>query len=89
MFSSEAGDGAAKVPEPTKEEIEANKHEWGVKYNDECLKFEKEWEGQTLLSRVMDEIEKQGGNEERLKQSQLIEWGQKYHEKKDGWVLYF
>ena len=28
----------------TKEELEKNRAEWGIKYNDECLKFEKEWE---------------------------------------------
>jgi hypothetical protein len=45
-FSAEAKpeDAAASVPEPTPEEIKANQHEWGIKYNDECLKFEKEWE---------------------------------------------
>ena len=32
------------MPEPTKEEIEAGRVEWGIKYDDECLKFEKEWE---------------------------------------------
>ena len=32
------------VPEPTAEELEKGRHEWGIKYNDECLKFEKEWE---------------------------------------------
>jgi hypothetical protein len=31
------------VPEPTQEEVAANRDEWGIKYNDECLKFEKEW----------------------------------------------
>ena len=44
-FSTEAGSAteAASVPEPTKEEIEAGRSEWGLKYDDECLKFEKEW----------------------------------------------
>ena len=32
------------MPEPTAEEKAAHAHEWGIKYNDECLKFEKEWE---------------------------------------------
>ena len=35
---------ASSVPEPTKEELEAGRLEWGIKYDDECLKFEKEWE---------------------------------------------
>ena len=30
--------------DPTKSELEAGKIEWGIKYDDECLKFEKEWE---------------------------------------------
>ena len=43
-FSSEAEKGdAAKVPEPTQHELEAGRQEWGIKYDDECLKFEKEW----------------------------------------------
>ena len=29
--------------DPTKEEIATGKVEWGIKYDDECLKFEKEW----------------------------------------------
>ena len=37
MFSADAN-------EPTKEELEAGRVEWGIKYDDECLKFEKEWE---------------------------------------------
>lgn len=32
-----------KTAEPTKEEKEAHRHEWGIKYDDEALKFEKEW----------------------------------------------
>lgn len=47
MFSAEAEKPAAEesqVPEPTKEEIETGRVEWGIKYDDECLKFEKEWE---------------------------------------------
>lgn len=31
------------VAEPTAEEKAANAQEWGIKYDDECLKFEKEW----------------------------------------------
>jgi hypothetical protein len=45
MFS--ADDGAAEkqvdTETHTKEEIEKGQQEWGIKYNDECLKFEKEW----------------------------------------------
>ena len=35
---------------PTEEE---GKAEWGIKYDDECLKFEKEWE--TIAKRVETE----------------------------------
>ena len=45
-FSTEEGQAEepkAATPEPTKEEIEASRQEWGIKYDDECLKFEKEW----------------------------------------------
>ena len=35
----------------TKEEIEHGRQEWGLKYDDECLKFEKEWK------EVADKIE--------------------------------
>ena len=40
LFSTEepAADAA-----PTKEEVAAGQAEWGIKYDDECLKFEKEW----------------------------------------------
>ena len=43
---------AAEVPAPTKEEIEAGRAEWGIKYNDECLKFEKEWE---IIAKAVEE----------------------------------
>ena len=49
-FSSEEAAGEAKpdeaaknIPEPTPEEVQAGRDEWGIKYDDECLKFEKEW----------------------------------------------
>ena len=32
------------APEPTAAEVAANREEWGIKYDDECLKFEKEWQ---------------------------------------------
>ena len=46
LFSAEEGDAKAQsaVEEPTAAEIEANRQEWGIKYDDECLKFEKEWQ---------------------------------------------
>lgn len=47
-FSS---DEANKQATPTKEEIEHGRSEWGIKYDDECLKFEKEWK------EVADKIE--------------------------------
>ena len=42
-FSTEEGKDAAAAAEPTQAELDAHKHEWGIKYNDECFKFEKEW----------------------------------------------
>ena len=45
-FSTDASkpeDTPQAAAEPTKEEKEAHAHEWGIKYNDEALKFEKEW----------------------------------------------
>ena len=51
-FSSEDGEAASKVPEPTAEELEKGREEWGIKYNDECLKFEKEWE---LIAKAVEE----------------------------------
>lgn len=55
MFSAEDApqDEKASVPEPTQAEKDAHKHEWGIKYNDECLKFEKEWE--LIASKVENE----------------------------------
>jgi hypothetical protein len=47
FFSSEAdqvAQPAAAAAEPTAAEIEANRSEWGIKYDDECLKFEKDWQ---------------------------------------------
>ena len=46
MFSTDDGAAAEKSADTdthTKEEIEKGRHEWGIKYDDECLKFEKEW----------------------------------------------
>lgn len=42
MFSAEEGQKEEKpeIPEPTQAEKDAHRHEWGIKYNDECLKFE-------------------------------------------------
>ena len=45
-FSAEAEpaeEAKAAAPEPTAAEVEAGRQEWGIKYDDECLKFEKEW----------------------------------------------
>jgi hypothetical protein len=57
MFSAEAAKPAEEVPkaeekkeqpvaaapEFTPEEYKKGQEEWGIKYDDECLKFEKEW----------------------------------------------
>jgi hypothetical protein len=43
---------AAPVQPPTKEELEQGNKEWGIKYNDECLQFEKEW---ALIARNVED----------------------------------
>jgi large subunit ribosomal protein L7/L12 len=56
-FSEDAQQPAeeAKAPaaEPTAAEVAASQNEWGIKYDDECLKFEKEW--QEIAERVQNE----------------------------------
>lgn len=42
-FSTTEGEAQTEVPPPTQEEVEAGRSEWGIKYDDDCLKFEKEW----------------------------------------------
>ena len=47
FFSQEAApkeEAKAAAAEPTAAEVDANREEWGIKYDDECLKFEKEWQ---------------------------------------------
>ena len=44
---------AEDKPAPTKEEIEQGRSDWGIKYDDECLKFEKEWK--IISDRVNEE----------------------------------
>jgi len=43
---------SSEIPEPTQEEKEKARHEWGLKYDDECLKFEKEWE---IIAKAVEE----------------------------------
>lgn len=45
LFSTEAEGAkpAAAVANSSAGEVEAHRAEWGIKYDDECLKFEKEW----------------------------------------------
>jgi hypothetical protein len=52
FFSAET-ETKTEVPEPTKEDLEAGRVEWGLKYDDECFKFEKEWE--IIAKKVQDE----------------------------------
>ena len=51
-FSAENSAEAAK-DEPSKEEIEKGRSEWGIKYSDEALKFEKEWK--EIADKIEDE----------------------------------
>ena len=44
---------AFSTEKPTQEEVDAGRAEWGIKYDDECLKFEKEWK--TISERVQKE----------------------------------
>jgi hypothetical protein len=51
-FSAEPEkEASASVPEPTAAELEKGRQQWGIEYNDECLKFEKEWE---LIARQVE-----------------------------------
>ena len=55
MFSADQAkpEGKEAKGEFTKEEIEKGRAEWGIKYSDEALKFEKEWK------LIADKIEKE------------------------------
>ena len=44
---------AFSTEKPSEEELAAGRAEWGIKYDDECLKFEKEWK--TISDRVVAE----------------------------------
>ena len=53
-FSEEVKEEAKPaVEESTAAEIAAGQEEWGIKYDDECLKFEKEWK--EIAERVQQE----------------------------------
>jgi len=44
QFRYFSAEDAPKVEfEPTPEEVAKGRETWGIEYNDECLKFEKEW----------------------------------------------
>jgi hypothetical protein len=51
-FFSTTDEAAAEIPEPTKAELEEGRKQWGIQYNDECLKFEKEWE---IIAKAVEE----------------------------------
>jgi large subunit ribosomal protein L7/L12 len=48
LFSGATGETSEQVkadfPEPTEDEKLKYRESWGIKYDDECIKFEKEWE---------------------------------------------
>ena len=60
---------------PTEEELAAGQAEWGVKYNDECLKFEKEWE--TIAKAVQEQqmvyLESELGDLQKAKVDMLVD----------------
>ena len=72
-FSAE--DAKPEVPEPTKEELETGRAEWGLKYDDECFKFEKEWE--IIAHKVQEEqrtyIEAELGDLQKAKVDMLAD----------------
>ena len=43
QFRAFSAEEKPAAEQPSQDEIAANKAEWGIKYDDECLKFEKEW----------------------------------------------
>ena len=53
----------------------AGRHEWGVKYDDECLKFEKEWE--TIAKAVQEQqmvyLESELGDLQKAKVDMLVD----------------
>ena len=59
----------------TSEELESGRAEWGVKYDDECLKFEKEWK--TISDRVVAEqqifIDKELGEIQKKKVDMIVD----------------
>ena len=68
-------DATPEVAEPSKEDLEAGRHEWGLKYDDECFKFEKEWE--IIAKKVQDEqktfIENELGGLQKAKVEMLAD----------------
>ena len=60
---------------PTEEELAAGQAEWGVKYDDECLKFEKEWE--TIAKAVQEQqmvyLESELGDLQKAKVDMLVD----------------
>ena len=65
MFSSETTEPVKDIkdefPEPTDEEKQKYRDQWGLKYDDECFKFEKEWE---QIARDRDESQMAALHEE-------------------------
>jgi len=52
FFSAEEAEKPA-AEQFSKEELEKGRQQWGIQYDDECLKFEKEWE--EIARKVQDE----------------------------------
>ena len=59
----------------TSEDLAAGRAEWGVKYDDECLQFEKEWK--TIADRVTQEqqiyIDKELGDLQKKKVEMIVD----------------
>ena len=80
MLNFKEADMPAEEPpkeefKPTEEELAAGQAEWGVKYNDECLKFEKEWE--TIAKAVQEQqmvyLESELGDLQKAKVDMLVD----------------
>lgn len=81
MFSSTEEPAPVETPvkeeaaAPTQQEMEQGRHEWGIKYDDECLKFEKEW--QMIAEQVENEqmvfVENELGDLQQEKVNLLVD----------------
>ena len=74
-FSTDASDKKPDYKTHTQEEIEKGRQEWGIKYDDECLKFEKEWKAiaEAVEERQATYIESELGDLQKKKVEMLAD----------------